>query len=101
MINIQDLLIRKHCPICENELMDLKSYSFIEKVWGCKNKCYVATMSYFGLSEYIVTLFDHEIKLSVSSGSGYPNYQQMYEIESHIEYWRNNQMYLTKIMGVN
>ncbi|MNJ90544.1 hypothetical protein D3C87_81430 [compost metagenome] len=94
-INIEEILLKKDCPICGGEMYDSTPYSLVRKTWACKNKCYICVIPYFEQKECRIYIFGYRHKdIDLDD----PNKFIMEEIDNSIRYWRKDERYLAKIM---
>lgn len=94
-VNIEEILLKKDCPICGSEMSNTTPYSFVRKTWGCKNKCYTCIIPYFEQEECRVYIFGYR---HTDIDLNNPNRFTMSEIDNQVRYWRKDERYLVKIM---
>lgn len=96
---VQDLEIRYHdeCPICNKKLIDSSDSS--QRYFECQNECYTMISGIDRYGESYTTIYIFEIPTVMSSDNFYETNKQLeISIRNKIEYWRENDRYLVRIL---
>lgn len=80
------------CPVCGRELVK-KQYEHIFE-YGCRNSCFRIERD---LDEYIISVFERVYLFWSDNKSVWLNNEE--EIDSRIEYWKENDKYLIKLLN--
>lgn len=85
----------KFCPLCENELIKEENGQF-SILYRCRNHCY-QFYYHLGITGHIV--LGEEFKILCIPDQRYLE-KESKEIMDKIAYWKENDRYLAKILGV-